>query len=158
MINAKSKRTLILFGMLGGLSLGCNDSNSPASGVKSTTKHPATVTAQRPVTTEHPAATTEPADRENTGVNVRDRSSAAKTPLDQNETKADVKVTAAIRKRVVDANLSLDAHNVKIITQDGKVTLRGPVKSDEEKQQIEKIAASVAGADKVDSQLEVAAE
>ncbi len=46
-------------------------------------------------------------------------------------------------------------HNVKIITQDGKVTLRGPVKAEEEKHQIEEIAVDDAGADNVDSQLEV---
>jgi hyperosmotically inducible protein len=51
--------------------------------------------------------------------------------------------------------MSVTAHNMKIITQDGKVTLRGPVKSDDEKKQIEKIARSVAGNDNVDSQLEV---
>jgi osmotically-inducible protein OsmY len=54
--------------------------------------------------------------------------------------------------------MSVNAQNVKIITQDGKVTLRGPVKSPEEKQKIESIASSVAGTDKVDSQLEVEAQ
>ncbi len=52
--------------------------------------------------------------------------------------------------------MSVDAHNVKIITQDGRVTLRGPVKTEEEKQRIEEIAGAVVGADRVDSQLEVA--
>jgi len=47
---------------------------------------------------------------------------------------------------------------VKIITQDGKVTLRGPVKSAEEKKRIEDLATAVAGADNVDSQLEVEQE
>jgi osmotically-inducible protein OsmY len=104
---------------------------------------------------QSPAATTEPADRANTGVNVRDRDSVAKTPLDQNENKADIKITADIRKRVVDTKMSVNAQNVKIITQNGKVTLRGPVKTENEKQRIEEIAVAVAGADKVDSQLEV---
>jgi osmotically-inducible protein OsmY len=101
-----------------------------------------------------PASTSAPAD--NTRVNTRDRDPAAKTPIDQNENKADVDVTASIRKRVVETKMSVNAQNVKIITQDGKVTLRGPVASAEEKKQIEDIATSVAGADKVDSQLEVA--
>ena len=79
----------------------------------------------------------------------------AKTPIDQNENKADIKTTADIRKRVVAEKMSTDAHNVKIITQDGKVTLRGPVKTEDEKKKIDEIAADVAGADKVDSQLEV---
>lgn len=103
--------------------------------------------------TTSPANSTPAAD--NTGVNARDRDSAAKTPIDQNENKADIDVTANIRKRVVDTKMSVNAQNVKIITQDGKVTLRGPVKSAEEKQQIEEIAKSVAGADKVESLLEV---
>jgi osmotically-inducible protein OsmY len=101
-----------------------------------------------------PSSTAKPAD--NTGVNTRDREPAAKTPIDQNENQADVDITANIRKRVVDTKMSVNAQNVKIITQDGKVTLRGPVASAEEKQQIEEIAKSVAGADKVDSQLEIA--
>jgi osmotically-inducible protein OsmY len=94
-------------------------------------------------------------DRDNTGVNERDRDDATKTPIDQNENQTDIDITANIRKRVVDTEMSVNAQNVKIITQDGRVTLRGPVKSAAEKQQIEAIATSVAGADKVDSQLEV---
>ena len=93
--------------------------------------------------------------RDNTAVNQRDREATTTTPIDQNENQADIDVTANIRKRVVDTNLSVNAQNVKIITQDGKVTLRGPVNSDDEKKQVEEIAHSVAGADKVDSQLEV---
>lgn len=94
-------------------------------------------------------------DRTNTGVNVRDRDSTAKTPIDQNENKADIKVTADIRKRIVDTKMSVNAQNVKVITQDGKVTLRGPVKTQQEKQTIEEIAVNVAGADNVESHLEV---
>src|SRR5262245_45283057 len=111
--------------------------------------------------TKHSAATGTPhgsgtaADRDNTALNVRDRSDAAKTPIDQNENQADVKLTAEIRKRVVDTKLSVNAQNVKIITQDGRVTLRGPVRSAEEKQQIEQIAGDIAGAGNVDSQLEI---
>jgi len=105
-----------------------------------------------------PAAppTSTPARPDNTDVNTRDRDSVAKTPIDQNENKADVDITANIRKRVVDTKMSVNAQNVKIITQDGKVTLRGPVASADEKRQVEEIAKSVAGADKVDSQLEIA--
>jgi osmotically-inducible protein OsmY len=96
-------------------------------------------------------------DANNTGLNERDRDHATKTPLDQNENKNDIEVTAAIRKRVVDSKLSTEAHNVKIITQDGKVTLRGPVESDHEKVRIEEMAVAVAGAGHVDNQLEVKA-
>jgi hyperosmotically inducible protein len=95
------------------------------------------------------------ADPTNTAVNVRDHTDATKTPIDQNENQTDIDITAGIRKRVVETNMSTDAHNVKIITQDGKVTLRGPVQSDDERKQIEAIAHDVAGATNVDDQLEV---
>jgi hyperosmotically inducible periplasmic protein len=79
----------------------------------------------------------------------------AKTSFDQNENQTDIDITANIRKRVVDTEMSVNAQNVKIITQDGKVTLRGPVKSADEKTQIEKLAQEVAGTENVDNQLEV---
>src|SRR3569833_3680000 len=94
-------------------------------------------------------------DRDNTAVNERDRDIAAKTPIDQNENKKDVNITANIRKRVVATKMSVNAQNVKIITQEGKVTLRGPVKSEDEKKQIEDFARDVAGTGNVDSQIEV---
>ena len=69
---------------------------------------------------------------------------------------ADRAITQKIRKAIAnDSSLSTYAHNIKIITQDGKVTLRGPVKSADEKKQIEDIAHAVAGDGNVDSQLEV---
>ena len=103
-----------------------------------------------------PAASPAPAkDRDNTGVNVRDRDDDVKTPIDQNENQADVNITADIRKRVVDTKMSTNAQNVKIMTQDGHVTLRGPVKSEEEKARIGQMAEEVAGAGKVDNQIEV---
>ena len=150
MLTNERRMKCLLFGMLCGVTLGCGESSPPASGAKSTT-----VTANRPITPELPAATTEPIDRTNTGINARDRDSTAKTPIDQNENKADIKITADIRKRVVDTKMSVNAQNVKIITQDGKVTLRGPVQTEDEKQRIEKFAMDVAGANNVDSQLEV---
>jgi hypothetical protein len=95
-------------------------------------------------------------DRDNARVNKRDADGElAKTPIDQNENRKDLDITAEIRKRVTDTKMSVNAQNVKVITQDGKVTLRGPVKSDEEKQRIERIALDVAGAGNVENQLEV---
>lgn len=93
----------------------------------------------------------------NTAVNARDRDGAMKTPIDQNENTRDVGITADIRKRVVGLEASVDAHNVKIITQDGRVTLRGPVKTVDEKRRIEEIATEVAGKSNVDNQLEIEA-
>ena len=94
-------------------------------------------------------------ERDNSALNKRDLDTNAKTPLDQNENKVDIGITASIRKSVVDTKMSTNAQNVKIITQDGNVTLRGPVKSSEEKDRIEEIARNVAGVKAVDSQIEV---
>ncbi|WP_202594927.1 BON domain-containing protein [Blastopirellula marina] len=94
-------------------------------------------------------------DQDNTAMNERDRSDAAKTPINQNENQKDIDITADIRSRVVDTEMSTNAHNVKIITQAGKVTLRGPVKSSEEKAQIDEIATKVAGKGNVINELDV---
>ena len=70
---------------------------------------------------------------------------------------ADRAITQKIRKAIHDDNtLSTYAHNIKIITQDGKVTLRGPVRTEDEKAGIEAKAISVAGQDNVTDLLEVA--
>ena len=142
-----------VFCLLCGAVMGCVESPSSASRTDSTNEEPVTVTANRPITTEYP--TTDPVERDNTEVNVRDRDSESKTAIDQNENAADIEITASIRSKVVDTEMSVAAQNVKIITQDGKVTLRGPVRSDEEKKSVEDIAKGVAGSDNVDSQLEV---
>jgi hyperosmotically inducible protein len=74
----------------------------------------------------------------------------------QKSNKADRELTQKIRKAVVaDKSLSIAAHNVKIITQDGMVTLKGEVKSDEEKKAIEDKATEIAGQGKVTSELTV---
>ena len=94
---------------------------------------------------------------DNTGVNERDQDGTTKTPTDQKENEVDVERTAEIRRRITDTeDLSVNARNVKIITADGKVTLRGPVASQSEKDAIAKIAEDVAGAENVDNQLEIA--
>ena len=94
---------------------------------------------------------------DNTGRNVRDRGGETKTPMDQSENEADRAITQNIRKALTaDDSLSTNAQNVKIITNDGTVTLRGPVKSEKEKADIEAKAKQVAGVKKVDNQLEIA--
>ena len=93
---------------------------------------------------------------DNTKVNERDTNSAAPTPVDQGNNQTDLKITQQIRQAVMaDGSLSFTAKNVKIITQNGKVTLRGPVKSEDERSRIEAAARKVAGAAQVDNQLEV---
>jgi len=74
----------------------------------------------------------------------------------QSNAKSDVALTRKIRRAVVkDHSLSTLAHNVKIVSANGSVTLRGPVKTEEEKTAIASKAQAIAGADKVDNQLEV---
>ena len=96
---------------------------------------------------------------DNTGKNVRDRDDHTLTPGDQSSNEADVELTRRIREAVVaDDSLSTSAHNIKIITINGMVTLRGPVSSTEEKTKIAATAQKLAGTKKVDNQLEVAAK
>ena len=94
---------------------------------------------------------------DNSGRNVRDRDDQNKTTGDQSENEADRTITQNIRRAVTaDDSLSTNAKNVKIITNDGTVTLRGPVKSEKEKAEIEAKAKQVAGVKRVDNQLEIA--
>lgn len=94
---------------------------------------------------------------DNTGRNVRDRDNQTKTSGDQSENEADRKITQDIRSALTsDDSLSTDAKNVKVITSDGTVTLRGPVKSAKEKTQIEAKAKQVTGVKRVENELEVA--
>jgi hypothetical protein len=95
---------------------------------------------------------------DNTGINARDKDGASTTPTDQNSNEVDLKRTTDIRKRVVDAELSVNASNVKVITQNGRVTLRGPVKSQSEKDQIGAIARDVAGEGNVENLIDVEVE
>jgi hyperosmotically inducible protein len=102
------------------------------------------------------ASDNEKAKPDNTATNERDRSSETQTSGDQSNSKDDVNTTAAIRRAVVkDDSLSATAKNVKIITANGLVTLRGPVKNDAEKAKIAELAQSAAGNAKINNQLEV---
>src|ERR1700674_4737604 len=93
---------------------------------------------------------------DNSGVNVRDRAAGAMTAGQQSTATSDMKLTRKIRRAVVrDHSLSMLAHNVKIVSENGSVTLRGPVKTEEEKTAIASKAQAIAGAGKVDDQLEV---
>ena len=84
---------------------------------------------------------------------------SAQTTADQSKStrKADRQLMQKIRKAVVaDKSLSTEVHNINITSQDGTVTLRGTVKSDEEKKSIEDKATEIAGPGKVTSELAVA--
>jgi hyperosmotically inducible periplasmic protein len=101
-------------------------------------------------------AAAEQHDADNTEKNVRDRDGRTLTPMDQGGSAADRELTAAIRKAIVDDDaLSTNAHNVKIVTVGGVVTLRGPVKSPAEKAAVAAKAERTQGVKRVDNQLEV---
>jgi len=94
---------------------------------------------------------------DNSKVNDRDQSGTQPTADQQENGQSDLELTRQIRRSIVqDSSLSTYAHNVKIISQDGKVTLKGPVRSEEEKQAIEAKASEVAGKDNVVSELSIA--
>jgi hyperosmotically inducible periplasmic protein len=94
---------------------------------------------------------------DNTKNNKGDQTADATTADKQKMNPADRDLTKKIRAALhSDSTLSMYAHNVKIISQDGKVTLKGPVRSDDEKSAIEAKATEIAGAGNVTSQLTVA--
>jgi hyperosmotically inducible periplasmic protein len=83
---------------------------------------------------------------DNTKVNQRDQNAAEPTADQQKDNRSDRELTKQIRKSLVkDESLSTYAHNIKVIAQDGKVTLKGPVRSEEEKAAVLSKAAQVAG-------------
>jgi osmotically-inducible protein OsmY len=91
--------------------------------------------------------------------NERDVDGKKPTPLDQGNAEAEIELTRQIRQEVLaQPNFSINAQNVKIITQNKTVTLRGPVATAAEKATIERIAKAQAGANQVVSELEVKAE
>jgi len=94
---------------------------------------------------------------DNTKTNQRDNNAGVVTADQQKMNPTDRNITKQIRSSIYkDKSLSTYAHNIKIISQDGKVTLRGPVRSEDEKASIEAKAAAVVGATNVTSQIEVA--
>jgi osmotically-inducible protein OsmY len=95
-------------------------------------------------------------DADNTRTNARDRAADTVKPTDQSNSKADIRLAAAVRRAIEDdKSLSTSAHNVKLVANDGVVTLRGPVASDAEKQKVAQIAGAVAGVKSVDNNLDV---
>jgi len=96
---------------------------------------------------------------DNTKVNERDRGGNAVTPMDQSNAPADLETTRRIRQALVaDDTMSSEARNIKIITGGGAVVIRGPVRSQAERAAVESIARRMAGANRVELQIEVAPE
>ncbi len=104
-----------------------------------------------------PASTAQVSTRaDNTGINQRDKSGATKTPQDQSNQEQDRKLLASVRRALVaEKSLSTQGHNAKVMVEGGVVTLRGPVKSVEEKALVESVAKQIDGVTKIDNQLDV---
>jgi osmotically-inducible protein OsmY len=96
---------------------------------------------------------------DNTRVNQRDRSPGSPTADNAKNTRSDLEIMQQIRRSLMDdKSLSTYGHNVKVIAKHGRVTLKGPVHSEEERTTIEQKAVEVAGAGNVTNQLSVKAE
>jgi len=94
---------------------------------------------------------------DNTKVNTRDRAKGAVTADQQKENASDRELTQKIRKSLMaDKALSTYAHNVKVVAQGGQVTLKGPVRTEEEKRNVEAKAVEVAGAGHVVNEISIA--
>jgi hyperosmotically inducible periplasmic protein len=94
---------------------------------------------------------------DNSAVNQQDRQKSSVTADQQKQGLTDRTLTQQIRKALVkDRSLSTYAHNVKIVSQNGVVTLKGPVRSEEEKRNVEAKAAEIAGRDNVRNEISVA--
>lgn len=93
---------------------------------------------------------------DNTKMNAQDRDKASPTADQQKDNRSDREITQQIRQSLMnDKSLSTYGHNVKVVTQNGQVTLKGPVRSDDEKKAIESKATEVAGENKVTSELNI---
>jgi len=93
---------------------------------------------------------------DNTKINTRDRDKTQPTADQQTNNKTDLEMTRQIRKAILaDKSLSTYAHNIKVITQNGKVTVKGPVRTAQEKTAVEAKAAAVAGQPNVVSEVSV---
>lgn len=118
---------------------------------------PLTLLMASPISSRHhPAATDAGVEPENTAVNRVDMEKNRVTAQDQSNSKPDLEITRLIRRAIVtDKELSVSAHNVKIITSAGNVTLKGPVNSEEEMKNIKSKVVEVAGKDRVSCELTV---
>ena len=110
-------------------------------------------------TPRDPATASDATEADNTKQNSSEQNKNTDTAEKQSNSKDDLALTQKIRQAVMkDGSLSMNAKNVKIIAQDGMITLKGPVDSQQEKDTVASEAGEIAGKDKVDNQLEVKAE
>lgn len=109
--------------------------------------------AQQSAPPDHPVTRQ---DADNTRTNQRDRNDRATLPMDQSNSSANVDLVANVRQAIVgDSNLSVKAHNVKVIANNGVVTLRGPVANAQEKARVQQLASGVQGVQRVDNRLDI---
>src|SRR5712672_1734868 len=114
---------------------------------------------QATATPRDPATASDATEADNTKRNSSEQNKNTDTAEKQSNSKDDLALTQKVRQAVMkDGSLSMNAKNVKIIAQDGTITLKGPVDSQQEKDSIGTKAGEIAGKDKVDNQLEVKAE
>jgi len=114
---------------------------------------------QQATPTPRDPASSDSTEADNTKQNSSEENKKTETAEKQSNNKDDLALTQKIRQAVMkDGSLSMNAKNVKIIAQDGKITLKGPVDSQQEKDTIGTEAGEIAGKDKVDNQLEVKAD
>ena len=129
---------------------GCNQ-NTDRNTASGTDQRPADTAAGRSSSQDQ-----KPRDVDNTGINQRDRNEEALTPGDQGASPEDREMTRKIRRAITQNDqLSTTARNIKIITANGRVTLRGPVNTQAERDQIAATAQQLAGSSTLDNQLEV---
>jgi hyperosmotically inducible protein len=113
---------------------------------------------QAKATPSNPAAS-DSTEADNTQRNSSEQNRDTNTAEKQSSSKDDLALTQKIRQAVMkDGSLSMNAKNVKIIAQNGKITLKGPVESQQEKDAIATKAGEIAGKDNVEDQLEVKAK
>jgi osmotically-inducible protein OsmY len=138
--------------VLAALTAACGIALAACDKTESTTVKTGTTTA--PVDFATTTTATKP---DNTAINRRDQNTTNLTPVDQSNDAADIKITADIRRSLMDdKDLSTNAHNAKIITsKGGAVTLRGVVDTAGEKETVETKAKAITGVNSVDNQLEV---
>lgn len=107
-------------------------------------------------TKTHSETTAPGKDRDNTAVNERDRADHELTAGQQGMNSEDTNITAAIRQDLMkDDSLSTYAKNIKIITENGKITLKGPVNSQEEKNKVLAAANRNSGSHPIDDNIDV---
>ncbi len=116
------------------------------------TPYLATAATEPPVTNK---PMVQEGDASNTGINKRDRDDKTLTPMDQMNNPADLKITQEIRQALMKDEFSMDAKNIKVITRNGKVTLRGPVNTAAELEQISVLVKAMPGIKSIDNQLQI---